>query len=259
MQTVKSVIHNLEFPNMNSKPKTKKVIRKLYIDADEDHISLQFNNNKGDITTNNYGRKNNTMLVKLIYVYEGIENENFASKRRRLINPYYFCRACSDDDNGKLRDKVYEYICSTYDIDKIEKIYLNGDGWTWIKSFKKRVKGVTYVLDKFHINKYIKNILSYAYDSKNEVEETLVKTIKHGTKQQFCELIEYLRKNTDANKNTNLLDNAEVFLLNNWTAARRRFSKDENIIGCSAEGHVSYVLSSRMSSRPLGWSKVGAA
>ena len=33
--------------------------------------------------------------------------------------------------------------------------------------------------------------------------------------------------------------------------------KDKNI-RCSAEGHVSHVYSDRMSSRPLGWSKLGA-
>jgi hypothetical protein len=30
-----------------------------------------------------------------------------------------------------------------------------------------------------------------------------------------------------------------------------------NIKGCSAEGHVSHVLSDRMSSRPMGWSRQG--
>ena len=34
-------------------------------------------------------------------------------------------------------------------------------------------------------------------------------------------------------------------------------SKDENI-QCSAEGHVSHVFSERLSSRPKGWSRVGA-
>ena len=28
--------------------------------------------------------------------------------------------------------------------------------------------------------------------------------------------------------------------------------------GCSAEGHVSHVYSDRLSSRPLGWSRIGA-
>ena len=29
--------------------------------------------------------------------------------------------------------------------------------------------------------------------------------------------------------------------------------------GCSAEGHISHVLSARESSRPMGWSKKGKA
>ena len=33
---------------------------------------------------------------------------------------------------------------------------------------------------------------------------------------------------------------------------------DRAFEGCSAEGHVSHVLSERMSSRPMGWSKRGA-
>jgi len=32
---------------------------------------------------------------------------------------------------------------------------------------------------------------------------------------------------------------------------------DADCVGCSAEGHVSHILSSRLSSRPMGWSKVG--
>lgn len=33
---------------------------------------------------------------------------------------------------------------------------------------------------------------------------------------------------------------------------------EEGYIGCSAEGHISHVLSSRLSSRPMGWSLIGA-
>ncbi|WP_192811179.1 UPF0236 family transposase-like protein, partial [Caloramator australicus] len=35
------------------------------------------------------------------------------------------------------------------------------------------------------------------------------------------------------------------------------YKDDDDVIGCSAEGHVSHVLSARLSSRPLGWSKEG--
>ena len=37
-----------------------------------------------------------------------------------------------------------------------------------------------------------------------------------------------------------------------------RLSNRRKLPGCSAEGHVSHVLSSRMSSRPMGLSKCGA-
>ena len=33
---------------------------------------------------------------------------------------------------------------------------------------------------------------------------------------------------------------------------------NELITGCSAEGHVSHILSERLSSRPMGWSQTGA-
>ena len=41
-------------------------------------------------------------------------------------------------------------------------------------------------------------------------------------------------------------------------AARIRFINRKTVKGCSAEGHVSHVLSDRMSSRPMGWSRRGA-
>src|SRR5699024_2368439 len=44
----------------------------------------------------------------------------------------------------------------------------------------------------------------------------------------------------------------------NWDGIRRRVQKGEGVLGSSTEGHVSHVVSSRMSSRPMGWSRRGA-
>ena len=41
-QTVKNKIHDLEFPKNEEQLEEKKVVDYLYIDADEDHVSLQF-------------------------------------------------------------------------------------------------------------------------------------------------------------------------------------------------------------------------
>lgn len=45
-QTVKNKIHALEFPKNTEKPENKKEIEYLYIEADEDHVSLQFRDKK---------------------------------------------------------------------------------------------------------------------------------------------------------------------------------------------------------------------
>ena len=45
------------------------------------------------------------------------------------------------------------------------------------------------------------------------------------------------------------------YILGNWIGIMRQY--DADYVGCSAEGHVSHILSSRLSSRPIGRSKMG--
>ena len=51
-QTVKNKIHELEFPRNEEKPEKKKEVEYLYIEADEDHASLQFREKRGDLKEN---------------------------------------------------------------------------------------------------------------------------------------------------------------------------------------------------------------
>ena len=85
-ETVKNKIHALEFPENKEVLKEKRVVDYLYIDADEDHVSLQFHEKKGDLAKLENNRKDNCAIAKLVYVYEGIEKEAPESKRRKLIN-----------------------------------------------------------------------------------------------------------------------------------------------------------------------------
>ena len=47
------------------------------------------------------------------------------------------------------------------------------------------------------------------------------------------------------------------YIKNNWQGIRRRVKNEEGITGSSTESHISYVLSSRLSSRPEGWCMEG--
>ena len=48
------------------------------------------------------------------------------------------------------------------------------------------------------------------------------------------------------------------YLANHWEAIIIRNNDEQARIGCSGEGSISHIFSSRLSSRPLGWSRTGA-
>lgn len=255
-QTVKNKIHQLEFPKNTEKPQKRKTVEYLYIDADEDHVSLQYREHKGDLKKNENNQKNNCLITKLIYVYEGTEKEAPQSRRHRLVNPYYFCGVSTGEGNQKFWDEVYEYIDSHYDLGRIKKIYVNSDGGGWIKAGIKRIGGAVHVLDGYHLEKYMTKLTSHMRDSREDAAKELRAVIRSQTRKEFDALVDHLEEYPDAG--IERMEEAREYILSNWSAAVRRLKHKDGIVGSSTEGHVSHVLSGRMSSRPMGWSVKGA-
>ena len=244
--TMMNMLKNLVIPERNYVVFKKKKVDYLYIDADEDHIALQREEKFSEIN-------------KLIYVYEGIENESPISERKRLINPRYFGGiSVKEGDNSRLWQEVYDYIEEAYEIDKIKMIYINGDGARWIKNGVYHFKRAKFVMDKFHITEYINRMTNHLEDSQNEAKTEIYRLLY---KHDFDAYEEFIGKlyNTSINSITlkNISD-GDTYFRNNFESICLRFSGDENVIGCSAEGHISHILASRMSSRPMGWTIEGA-
>lgn len=259
-QTVKNKIHALKFKKQPEiKYADKKKVDYLYIDADEDHVSLQFQNQKGDLEKNEWNRKENCLITKLVYVYEGIGKEAPMSKRHCLINPYYFSGVYSGTDgNDELWASVYDFMEKNYDLDYVKKVFLNGDGGAWIKAAKKKIHGITYVIDEFHLRKYMLNATAHLEDSAEDARGELLNAMKKGTKAELQEIFNRIRLSIKTESRMKRVNKSEDYFLNNWSAIRVRLTCRNQVRGCSAEGHVSHVLSSRMSSRPMGWSRTGA-
>lgn len=251
-------IRTIDFTKVHKAPETLREIPYLYIDADEDHVALQFHEHKGDVRTNAQHRKDNCVLAKMVYVYEGIEPEAPGSKRHRLINPHYFCGVYDGADNDKLWQEVYDYLDETYDLTKVKKVYLNADGGSWIQGAKKRLHGLTRVMDEFHLNKYLLRMTGGLLDSAGDARRELVHQIKKGTQEGFGHETEHILSVTESASAQERIAESANYILHNWMPARTRLCHDDHLIGCSAEGHVSHVLSDRMSSRPLGWCRDGA-
>ena len=244
--TMMNMLKNLDIPKKDYVVFKKKEVEYLYIDADEDHIALQREKKLNEIN-------------KLIYVYEGIENEAPISKRKKLINPHYFGGiSIKEGDNSKLWQEVYDYIDETYEINKIKMIYINGDGAKWIQNGINYFKRVKFVMDKFHITEYIERMTNHLLDSQEEAKKEIYRSLY---KHNFDAYEVFIGKLYNTSINTITMKNikdGDSYFRNNFESICLRFSGDKNVIGCSAEGHISHVLATRMSSRPMGWTIDGA-
>ena len=250
-ETVMNKIHALRFPRTESQPE-KKALKYLYIDADEDHVSLQYINEKGDIKK----PRTNTIMPKLIYVYEGITNEN---GRNELINKKHFGGVY---EGGKaieqLWKEVSEYIEASYDTEKLIKIYINGDGAAWIKSGQRILDKAKFVLDRFHMHKYIIGATSHLLDSVEDVRSEIYRAIYKMKKCQAEEAFEKILAVTESESKRKTVEAAKAYILGNWAGIMQWVRDKNKEVRCSAEGHISHVFADRMSSRPLGWSRIGA-
>lgn len=255
---VKEILHKTKFPEIIPEVNEKKTVEYLYVDADEDHYALQFQEKKGDLEINESGRKKNGAITKIVYVYEGVEPEAPGSKRNRLINTRYF-RSGSDETNKGFWSRVRRYIEAVYDIDSIKKMYINSDGGKWIKEGMRQLGDIEYVLDEFHLSKYILKMTSHMLDSKEDARIEICQCIRTSTKKEFDEIVERLVGCAKTENTIKRIQEAAKYIKSNWGAAKRRLWRRNGVCACSAEGHVSHVLSSRMSTPALGWSRLGAS
>lgn len=250
-ETVMKKLHALKFPELKPLDEKRKV-RRLYIDADEDHVSLQYLEKKGDIKK----PRVNTVMPKLIYVYEDV---NFDGSRHELKGCHFFGGDYAGTKGTKeLWQEVFGFIESSYAEDVLERIYINGDGAEWIRTGAKMHAKAHFVLDRFHMNKYIISATSHLKDSAQDARSELYKAIKRKRKWEAEAAFDKILKVTESETKTKAVESAKNYILGNWTGIMESVKAKDKKLQCSAEGHVSHIYSDRMSSRPLGWSKTGA-
>lgn len=114
-QAVMKKIHTLEVIEPDIVVEEKRKVKILYIEADEDHVSLQAEK----------GAKKK-ILPKMIYVHEGMDADKTTKSRKALKNRRYFGGVYKESEDLWLA--VTEYIDKQYDIDVIDTIYISG-GW----------------------------------------------------------------------------------------------------------------------------------
>jgi hypothetical protein len=241
-QAVMNKVHTAKVQPPKLKYSEKRDLRILYIEADEDHVAHQ---------TKRKGGKR-CLMPKLIYVHEGIDISRSTVKRKVLKNVRYFGEDCSSED---LWLQVAQYISEQYDEDKIETIYISGDGASWIKQGLNWIGKSRFVLDNHHLNKYI--TVATAHLDDEAIYQGLKDALDWPDKEMAYRVFQRILDLTENDTKRAAVKDARKYIMNNWAGIAIKAEKGYEIVGCSAEGHVSHVLSNRLSSRPKGWSKTG--
>ncbi|MDO5407989.1 MAG: ISLre2 family transposase [Eubacteriales bacterium] len=260
-QTVKKLVHETEIDFPLPEVREKRKQKYLHIVADEDHVAAQFWKEKGDLEKSESGNKINTIMPKIIVVFEDvvdISGERSGSHRYRLVEKRTFCGVHKGTEaNLRFWEEVRDYIAAVYDTDTLEKIYIAGDGAAWIKSGTEVLEKSCFVLDKFHMMKYINESVSHLLDSADEIKEEIWESINKADKEGLKRIYRSILKVTEEGNKYEQVKAARNYFMNQWNGIENRVKDAGARWRCCAEGQVSHVLSARMSSRPMGWSERG--
>ena len=235
-QTVKNAVGKLVIPKWSEgeTSQVKRTVRFLYIEADEDHVARQ--------------DKKGRMAIPLIYVHEGVKE--VCKGRKQLQEARYF-----SGPYNTIEDQWYDvldYIDNRYDLDQVERIYISGDGAPWIRSGIEIIPKSVFVLDQFHLSKYIMAAVG-PYPKR---QAAIWKHIEEGKLEGVLAVLSEAEKAHPERQKA--ISRAKRYIENQWDGIEAQKRYREELLGCSAEGHVSHILSARLSSRPGAWSKAGA-
>ena len=229
-------------------PDEKKVCAYLNIEADEDHVAEQHGR---------WWRGNDSFISKLIYLYEIKQDCPDVANRKELVGVFYFAGVYYGDEIEKFWNKVRRYIESHYDTDKLKRVYISGDCAAWIKSGTDYIDKSLFCADKYHLMKYLNAAAGKMLDEKEQVKEELWHLLYSKKENAKGNFDKYTKQMLASAEKTKDIEDLRTYVLGNWAAVRRML-RTKKVNGCSAESHVSHVLSDRLSSRPRAWSQEGA-
>ena len=210
-QTVMKKLRNLQDLKIQE-PSPRRQAKVLYVNADEDHISLQ---------------DGTTTIVPLISIHEGIHRQG---RRGRCSNPHYI------SSHGKPVEELWletaKWIDQSYDMDHLERIYLHGDGASWIKEGLNWLPNVKMVLDRYHLNKAITTITA----RQPEKRYRLYSALAQGNRQAFTTIAGRLRQEAKDDSERKRVREFRRYINNNWPGVA--IHSQENCGGSCTEGHI---------------------
>jgi hypothetical protein len=144
---------------------------------------------------------------------------------------------------------------------KVKRIFIYGDGASWVKTGLDIFTGAIPVLDEYHLEKRLKSFLSgeickaFAPRVRAAVQSGNATDFQATFYKMEDALIKGMEPGKGLAKRMKALGSDGAFLLAHWQSMLN--GRDPLAIGSCTEAQVSHVLSKRFSRDPMGWSPLG--
>lgn len=232
--------------------------KNIFIQVDEDHVKER-------------GKKGCT-ISKIITIYTRKRTLTKPDRipevkqvRKELVDKFTFAGLYKDTQ--EMWEDVAYYIDCTYKKDEIETAFVMGDGATYIKAGTEWIAKSVFVLDTFHLEKYI-NHLKYDENLKTKLQEAIDQFDPISTENIMNEAIKNIeieiKEDEQLGRNTKRLENrlkkireTKTYLMNQWQGIEAHDKYKDKLTGCCQEGQVHHTLSERMSTDAKVWCEEG--
>lgn len=233
----------------------------LYIMADEKYIHLQQEKAgyKEELLKQGYTVKeiveacksrHFSEMVKLAVVFTGreqLKDKNglpLKYPRWKLKETKYLAYP---HDTKNFWPNVMDELSFMYDMKKVKRIYVLGDGAEWIRSGTGELSSqyckAEFALDRYHLSKKINTITK-----EKAYRRLLTDYIVHGDRDSFLKTIDALYQNTEK---TDKVTDSINYILKHMGAAV--IMQNEVRIGCAMEQAISHVLASPFTCIPKAY------
>lgn len=245
--------------NIEERKEEEKIKSKnIFIQVDEDHVKQR--NKKG------------CTISKIVTIYTRKRTltkpdriDKVKTPRRELVDKFTFSGLYKDTQ--EMWEDVAYYIECTYKKEEIETIFVMGDGASYIKAGTEWIEKSVFVLDTFHLKKYI-NHLNYDEYLKTKLQEAIDQYDQISTESIMEEAIRKIEKeikeDEELGRTTKRLENrlkkikdTKTYLMNQWQGIEAHETYEEKLTGCCQERQVHHTLSERLSTDAKVWSENG--
>lgn len=245
--------------NIEKRKEEEKIKAKnIFIQVDEDHIKER--GKKGCTIS-----KIITIYTRKITLTKPDRIPEVKQVRKELVDKFTFAGLYKDTQ--EMWEDVAYYIDCTYKKEEIETAFVMGDGASYIKAGTEWIAKSVFVLDTFHLEKYI-NHLNYDENLKTKLQEAIDQFDPISTENIINKAIKNIEKEIKEDeqlgrnpkrleKRLKKINETKTYLMNQWQGIEAHDKYKDKLTGCCQEGQVHHTLSERMSTDAKVWSENG--